>query len=44
VHGLSVLLLDGPLRSLGPEERDWVVERLLATIEQGLTAPSGALG
>ncbi|MBF4762605.1 TetR/AcrR family transcriptional regulator [Nocardioides islandensis] len=41
VHGLSVLLLDGPLRGLTAEERGGVVEKLLATIERGLT---GAVG
>ena len=37
VHGLSVLLLDGPLRDLVPEERDAVLEKLIATVERGLT-------
>ena len=37
VHGLSVLLLDGALRDLGPEERDAVLEKLIATVERGLT-------
>ena len=37
VHGLSVLMLDGPLCGLAPEERDGVVEKLIMTIEQGLT-------
>ena len=36
VHGLSVLLLDGPLRSLSAADREAVLEKLLATIEQGL--------
>ena len=36
VHGLSVLLLDGPLRSLPAADREAVLEKLLATIEQGL--------
>jgi AcrR family transcriptional regulator len=37
VHGLSVLLLDGPLRELSAEERAGCVEKVIATVEQGLT-------
>lgn len=37
VHGLSVLLVDGPLRELTPDERAAVLEKLLATVERGLT-------
>jgi AcrR family transcriptional regulator len=37
VHGLSVLLLDGPLRELSAEERAACLEKLLATVELGLT-------
>ena len=37
VHGLSVLLLDGVLRDLTAEERDGVLEKLIATVERGLT-------
>ncbi|MBF4766162.1 TetR/AcrR family transcriptional regulator [Nocardioides agariphilus] len=37
VHGLSVLLLDGPLRALSAEERRGVLEKLIATVERGLT-------
>lgn len=37
VHGLSVLLLDGPLRDLGAEAREAVLDKLLATVEHGLT-------
>ncbi len=36
VHGLAVLLLDGPLRDLAPDEREAVLEKLLATVEGGL--------
>ena len=36
VHGLSVLLLDGPLHHLPPEEREGVIAKLLATVERGL--------
>ena len=36
VHGLSVLLLDGPLHHLPPEEREGVMAKLLATVERGL--------
>lgn len=38
VHGLSTLLLDGPLRSLGPDEREAALARLLDTVERGLAA------
>jgi AcrR family transcriptional regulator len=41
VHGLSVLLLDGPLGGLPPADREAVLEKLLATIEQGLTGSMG---
>jgi AcrR family transcriptional regulator len=41
VHGLSVLLLDGPLRGLPPADREAVLEKLLGTIEQGLTGSMG---
>ena len=37
VHGLSVLLLDGPLRDLSAEERDALMEKLVTTVERGLT-------
>jgi AcrR family transcriptional regulator len=37
VHGLSVLLLDGPLRHLPAADREGVLEKVLVTIEQGLT-------
>jgi AcrR family transcriptional regulator len=36
VHGLSVLLLDGPLRGLSAPERTAVVEKMLTTLECGL--------
>jgi AcrR family transcriptional regulator len=36
VHGLSMLLLEGPLRELPEGERDAVRTRLLDTIERGL--------
>jgi AcrR family transcriptional regulator len=37
VHGLSVLLLDGPLRELSAEEQSACLEKVIATVEQGLT-------
>ncbi len=37
VHGLSVLLLDGPLRGVPAADRDAVLEQLLSTVERGLT-------
>ncbi|MGW7364183.1 TetR/AcrR family transcriptional regulator [Streptomyces sp. NPDC054841] len=36
VHGLSLLLLDGPLRGLPPEQRDAVIERTVANVVAGL--------
>ena len=38
VHGLSMLLLDGPLRLLPASERDAAIERLLDDVERGLTS------
>ena len=37
VHGLSMLLLEGPLRGLPAEERERLVEQLLETVQGGLT-------
>jgi AcrR family transcriptional regulator len=37
VHGLSVLLLDGPLQGLSVEQREGVLEKVLVTVERGLT-------
>jgi AcrR family transcriptional regulator len=37
VHGLSVLLLDGPLHDLPAEAREGAIAKLLATVERGLT-------
>ncbi|WP_369236363.1 TetR/AcrR family transcriptional regulator [Streptomyces sp. R21] len=39
VHGLSLLILDGPLALLPADQRDAVVERTLTTIVAGLTRP-----
>ncbi len=36
VHGLSLLLIDGPLRSLPRREREAVIDRSLDVIEHGL--------
>jgi AcrR family transcriptional regulator len=38
VHGLSMLLLEGPLRGLGPDLRDAQIERVLADVCRGFTA------
>ena len=35
VHGLAVLILDGPLHQLPPEGRDAAIARLLTVIDQG---------
>ncbi|PJE99776.1 TetR/AcrR family transcriptional regulator [Streptomyces carminius] len=40
VHGLAVLTLDGPLSRLPGEQRDAVVEGVLASVLRGLTAPA----
>ncbi|MEE1942131.1 TetR/AcrR family transcriptional regulator [Streptomyces sp. TRM 70361] len=40
VHGLAVLILDGPLSRLPGEQRDAVVEGVLASVLRGLTAPA----
>lgn len=37
VHGLSVLLLDGPLRELSAAEQQGCVEKVISTVEIGLT-------
>jgi AcrR family transcriptional regulator len=39
VHGLSALLLDGPLRDLPPGARAAALDHLLGTISRGLRAP-----
>ena len=36
VHGLSMLVIDGPLRTLDPALQQAIGERLLAMVEQGL--------
>lgn len=36
VHGLAVLLLDGPLSALGPDERRGAIDRLLDLVDAGL--------
>jgi AcrR family transcriptional regulator len=38
VHGLSMLLLEGPLRWLPDELRDDMIERVLLDVSRGLTA------
>jgi len=43
VHGLAVLLSGGPLRGLTPPERDVAIERTLATMMGGISAP-GVVG
>lgn len=36
VHGLAMLVLEGPLRGLGEEQRRFAARRVLAMIERGL--------
>ena len=40
VHGLAVLLLDGPLRSVPPEGREALIERVVSTVREGLLVPT----
>ncbi|MGN6606643.1 MAG: TetR/AcrR family transcriptional regulator [Jatrophihabitans sp.] len=40
VHGMSMLLVEGPLRDLPEAERDQAVTVVLDVIERGLTAPA----
>jgi AcrR family transcriptional regulator len=42
VHGLAVLLLDGPLRSVPAEAREGLIDRVLATVREGLFLPATA--
>lgn len=45
VHGLALLLIDGPLRDFGPEERAAAIEQTLAMTARGLaTGPRGRTG
>ena len=37
VHGLSMLVIDGPLRELEPEVIEVIAQRLLDMVEKGLT-------
>jgi hypothetical protein len=37
VHGLSMLVIDGPLRELEPEVIEVIGQRLLDMVEKGLT-------
>ena len=39
VHGLAMLLIDGPLRALPPAAADSVTQQLIDMVEAGLTAP-----
>lgn len=43
VHGLALLIIDGPLRNFGPAEREAAIERTLAMTVRGLaTGPRAA--
>lgn len=42
VHGLAMLIIDGPLRTMGPSQQTLVLQRLLDMVEQGLIAPEAA--
>jgi AcrR family transcriptional regulator len=44
VHGLALLVIDGPLGKLAPEELDETVELTLRRIARGLGAPLDLLG
>jgi AcrR family transcriptional regulator len=39
VHGLAMLLLDGPLRHCPQQEQEQIVQRVLEGVAAGLTAP-----
>lgn len=39
VHGLAMLLIDGPLRGLTRQQADAVTQRVIDMVEAGLTAP-----
>lgn len=39
VHGLAMLLIDGPLRALPREQSDAVTQRVIDMVEAGFTAP-----
>lgn len=39
VHGLAMLLIDGPLRALPREQADGVTQRVIDMVEAGFTAP-----
>ncbi|MGX5680013.1 TetR/AcrR family transcriptional regulator [Schumannella luteola] len=39
VHGLAMLLIDGPLRGLPREQADAVTQRVVDMVEAGFTAP-----
>ena len=36
VHGLAMLVLEGPLRGLDPDQRRFAAQRVLAMVERGL--------
>jgi AcrR family transcriptional regulator len=44
VHGLSLLLLDGPLRALSPAERKEVIDRTVRMVSRGLAGGPAAHG
>lgn len=39
VHGLSLLLIDGPLRALQREQADAITQRVIDMVDAGFTAP-----
>jgi AcrR family transcriptional regulator len=39
VHGLAMLLLDGPLRLCSPPEQEQIIQRVLEGVAAGLTSP-----
>jgi AcrR family transcriptional regulator len=40
VHGLAMLIIDGPLRGLGSNQRKLVLQNLLDMVERGLSEPA----
>ena len=41
VHGLSLLLIDGPLQALPADQRDEVIDRTLRMVSRGLAREAG---
>lgn len=40
VHGLAMLVIDGPLRGLDADQREWATQKLIDMVERGLESPT----